>query len=37
VLKRLVELGYLDQISEEIYELTEEGFARAIKRSPSFR
>jgi hypothetical protein len=31
VVKRLVELGYLDQISEEIYELTEEGFARADK------
>jgi hypothetical protein len=29
VLKRLAELGYLDQISDEIYELTEEGFARA--------
>jgi hypothetical protein len=28
VLKRLVELGYLDQ-GDEIYELTEEGFARA--------
>jgi hypothetical protein len=31
VLKRLDELGYLDQASEEIYELTEEGFARADK------
>ncbi len=31
VLKRLVELGYLDQVNEEVYELTEEGFARADK------
>lgn len=31
VLKRLAELGYLDQISEEVYELTEEGFSRADK------
>jgi len=31
VLKRLAGLGYLDQVSEEIYELTKEGFARADK------
>ncbi|HEY5382560.1 MAG TPA: hypothetical protein VIJ65_09910 [Acidobacteriaceae bacterium] len=31
VLKRLTELGYLDQVSEEVYELTEEGFSRADK------
>lgn len=31
VLKRLSELGYLDQVNEEIYELTEEGFTRADK------
>lgn len=31
VLKRLIEFGYLDQTSEEMYELTEEGFARAEK------
>lgn len=33
VLRRLLELGYLDQISDEIYELTEEGFARADKET----
>lgn len=31
VLKKLREIGYLDQVNEEIYELTEEGFARADK------
>jgi hypothetical protein len=31
VVKRLVQFGYLDHLSEEIYELTEEGFARADK------
>lgn len=31
VLRRLSEFGYLDQASEEIYELTEEGFARTDK------
>ena len=29
VLRRLEKMGYLDQVNEEIYELTEEGFARA--------
>ncbi len=31
VLKRLVDLGYLDQASEEILDLTEDGFSRADK------
>ena len=31
VLKRLAELGYLNQVNEEVYELTEQGFARADK------
>jgi hypothetical protein len=31
VVKRLAELGYLDQVSEDVYELTDEGFARADK------
>ena len=31
VLKRLAELGYLDQVNEHIYRLTEEGFARTDK------
>jgi hypothetical protein len=35
VLKRLNELGYLEQVSESIYELTEEGYARADKDADS--
>jgi hypothetical protein len=35
VLRRLTEIGYLDQVNEEIYELTEEGFARADKEIAS--
>lgn len=31
VVKRLEDLGYLDQVSEEVYELTEAGFVRADK------
>lgn len=31
VVRRLAELGYLDQVNERVYELTEEGFARADK------
>jgi hypothetical protein len=31
VLKSLSEFGYLNQVNEEIYELTEEGYARADK------
>ncbi len=30
-LKRLKEVGYLNQVNEELYELTDEGFARADK------
>ncbi|HZY61282.1 MAG TPA: hypothetical protein VFE38_02085 [Edaphobacter sp.] len=33
VLRRLSELGYLSQVNEEVYELTEEGFARADKET----
>lgn len=33
VLKRLLELAYVDQVSNEVYELTEEGFARADKEA----
>jgi hypothetical protein len=29
ILRRLVEMGYLDQLSSDIYELTDEGFVRA--------
>ena len=29
VLRRLVDVGYLDQVNDEVYELTEEGFVRA--------
>jgi hypothetical protein len=32
-LKRLTELEYLNQVNQEIYELTEEGFARADKEA----
>jgi hypothetical protein len=31
VVRRLAELGYLDQVNEDVYELTEEGFARVDK------
>jgi hypothetical protein len=31
ILRRLDEMGYLDRISEQAYELTDEGFARADK------
>lgn len=31
VVRRLAVLGYLDQVNEDVYELTEEGFARADK------
>jgi hypothetical protein len=31
VVSRLAELGYLDQVNQDVYELTEEGFARADK------
>jgi hypothetical protein len=33
VVKRLAQFGYLDQIGEDIYELTDEGFARADKEN----
>ncbi len=33
VLRRLTDLGYLDQLSEAIYELTDDGFARADKEA----
>jgi hypothetical protein len=35
VLRRLGDLGYLDQVNEEIYELTEEGFSRADRETAS--
>ena len=35
VLRRLRELGYLEQVNEEIYELTEEGFSRIDKEIAS--
>jgi hypothetical protein len=35
VLRRLAELNYLDQVNDEIYELTEEGFSRADKEIAS--
>jgi hypothetical protein len=33
VLKRLAALGYLEQVSDEVYEVTEEGFARADRQN----
>jgi hypothetical protein len=35
VLRRLTEMGYLDHVNEEIYDLTEEGFSRADKEIAS--